>query len=198
MSKEVRLQFLLSFRCAGHNASEVVMMFSIREMSRHDVDRVVEIISAHHKIDGDMAAEYYRQYFSDNDRVASPRETNVIATIGSGEIVGVAGFCPDKYGSPSVLWLTWFYVDPNHRGRGIGTKLLRYIIDAVRKLGIRKLYVDTSSDESYAAAVTMYKRFGFHEEGKLLDYYDNGEHCLIFGLELDARAMNDDLQGNSP
>jgi ribosomal protein S18 acetylase RimI-like enzyme len=195
MSKEVRLQFLLSFRCAGHNASEVVMMFSIREMSRHDVDRVVEIISAHHKIDGDMAAEYYRQYFSDKDRVASPRERNVVATVDPGEVVGVAGFCPDEYGSLSVLWLTWFYVDPKYQGRGIGTKLLKYVIDAVRKLGIRKLYVDTSSDESYAAAVTMYKRFGFREEGRLLHYYDDGEHCLILGLELDAQVMNDDFQG---
>jgi ribosomal protein S18 acetylase RimI-like enzyme len=165
------------------------MIFSICEMSRHDIDRVVEIISAHQKIDGDMAAEYYRQYFSDNDRVASPRETNVVATIDSGEIVGVAGFCPDKYGSPSVLWGTWFYVDPKYRGRGIGMKLLRHIIDAVRKLGIRKLYIDTSTDKSYSVAVAMYKRFGFREEGKLLDYYDDGEHCLILGLGLETTGQ---------
>lgn len=163
------------------------MMFSIREMSRQDVDRVVDIISAHHKVDGDMAAKHYHRYFSDDDRLSSPRERNVVATIDPGGIViGVAGFCPDKYDWPSVLWLTWFCVAPEYRGRGIGTQLLRYVIDEVRELGIQKLYVDTSSDKSYATAVTIYKRFGFREEGGLLDYYDDGEHCLIFGLRLEA------------
>jgi ribosomal protein S18 acetylase RimI-like enzyme len=162
-------------------------MSSIREMTRQDLDRVVDLISIHHQIDGDMAAEYYRRYFSDNVRVASPRERNVVATIEpGGMVVGVAGFCPDKYNSPSILWLTWFYVSPKYRGHGIGTKLLGYVIDEVKELGTRKLYVDTSSDKSYAMAVTIYKRFGFHEEGRLLDYYDEGEHCLVFGLRLEA------------
>ncbi|MBI3912869.1 MAG: GNAT family N-acetyltransferase [Chloroflexi bacterium] len=147
------------------------------------------MISAHHKMDGDMAAEYYRQYFSDDNRVASSRERNIVATMDLGGIVvGVAGFCPDKYDWSSVLWLTWFYVAPKCRGCGIGTKLLRYVIDRVRELGIRKLYVDTSSDKSYATAVTIYKRFGFREEGRLLDYYDDGEHCLILGLGLEASS----------
>lgn len=164
-------------------------MFSIRAMTRSDLDRVLQIISAQNKIDGENADEYYRRYFSDDDRVVSPRERHFVATMDpEGLVVGIAGFCPDKDDWKGVLWLTWFYVAPEYRERGIGTKLLRCVIDQVRELGIRKLYVDTSTGESFATAVSMYKRFGFREEGRLLDYYEEGEHCPIFGLRLDATS----------
>lgn len=160
-------------------------MISIREMTRPDVARVVEIISTHHKIDGEMADRYYRQFFSDNERVASPRERIFVATIApEGIVVGVAGFAPDEDDWSGVLWESFFHVDPKYRRRGIGAKLLKHSIDAVRELAVRKLYVKTSSDVSFASARKLYKRLGFREEGMLFDYYDKGEHCLIFGLEL--------------
>ena len=62
--------------------------------------------------------------------------------------------------------------------------LLQHVIDNVRQLDVRKLYVDTSSDVAYGNAVRLYERFGFREEGRLLDYYEAGEDFLIMGLEL--------------
>lgn len=159
----------------------------IREMTQLDLDRVITIISAHQKIDGDNAAVYFRGYFTDNARIASPRERSFVATDEpEGTIVGVIGFCPDKDDWPGILWGTWFFVAPEYRGHGIGTKLLKYVTDCVRELGVRKLFFDTSSDNLYAVALNFYERFGFRREGKLLDFYDVGEHCIILGLELET------------
>ncbi len=160
-------------------------MFEFREMTAEEVPAVVAIISAHSRADGRMAAAYYAGYFADDARVRSPRERNIVGLMAAERgIAGVIGFCPDKYDCPDMLWLNWFYVAEKYRGRGLGTALLDRAIGEARELGTRKLYLDTSSDASYKAAVRLYGRFGFREEGKLLDYYVAGEDCLILGLEL--------------
>ena len=158
-------------------------MLEIRAMRPEDQDAVVRIIEAHHEVDGKLADEYYEEYFADPVRVSSAREANFVGLEGD-VVVGVTGHYPDKYDWPTILWLNWHYVHPEYRRRGIGTKLLAYVVDLAKKQGIRKLYLDTGSETSYAAAVRLYEKFGFQEEGRLLDYYGDGEHYLIMGLEL--------------
>lgn len=151
-------------------------------MTPADVQPVVAIISAHEREDGRLAENYYQEFFESDE--SPPRERNVVAVTDSGDIAGVAGWYPDKYDWPGILWLNWFYVQGAHRGQGVGSMLLQHVIDNVRHLDTRKLYVDTSSDVAYSNAVRLYERFGFSEEGRLLDYYDAGEDFLILGLEL--------------
>jgi len=156
-------------------------VLQIRNMVVSDVDDAAAIVAAHNQTDGRLAMEYYRKYFADRQRSTSRCEKSFVGICGD-SVVGVAGFCPDKYGSPDILWLNWFYVHPDYRQRGIGRELLKRVLDEARTLAVRKVYLDTSSDNSYARAVALYKRFGFREEGRLLDYYGHGEHYLVMGL----------------
>ena len=159
-------------------------MFAIRDMTADDVSAVVDIITAHDATDGSLAERCYREYFEGGD-VVSERERNIVGIVKDTEIIaGVAGLYPDKYDWPGVLWLNWFYVDPERRGRGLGKMLLRHVIQMARALEVRKLYVDTSTDPSYGRALLLYKGMGFREEGRLLDYYEPGEDFLILGLNL--------------
>ena len=158
------------------------MTHSVRMMTAADVTDVVTIISSHEREDGRLAESYYEEFFEADQ--PSPRELNVVAVTERGDIAGVAGWYPDKYDWPGILWLNWFYVHGAHRGQGVGSMLLQHVIDNVRQLDVRKLYVDTSSDVAYGNAVRLYERFGFREEGRLLDFYEAGEDFLIMGLEL--------------
>jgi len=159
-------------------------MFILRDMETSDIKAVVEIISAHQKIDGRMARKYYKEYFLRMKRAKTDREKNIIAITEEGEIAGIIGYTPDKYDLPGILWLSWFYVKQKHRGRGLGSMLLNYIIDEARNLGVRKLYIDSSSDESYASAARLYRRFNFKGEGRLIDYYGSGEDAILWGFVL--------------
>lgn len=159
-------------------------MKEYREMIAADIEEIVKIITAHQKKDGSLALEYYKQYFADSARLQSKRERNSVAVAEDGQIVGMNGFRPDQYDWPDILWLSWFYVAEHSRKKGIGSLLLRNVISEVRAFRIRKLFLDTSSDESYEAAVRLYRQFGFQEEGRLIDYYGPDEDYLIFGLKL--------------
>lgn len=155
----------------------------MRDATRSDVDAMVAIIGAHEPIDGDQAANYYDAYFGTPERLASERERAYVV-VDHDVIVGVCGYMPDKYNWTEVLWLTWLYVAESFRRRGIAWQMLDRIATEASDLGARKLYLDTSSDDSYAPAIALYRRFGFAEEGRLLDYYGPGEDMVIMGLAL--------------
>ena len=74
---------------------------------------------------------------------------------------------------------------PDHRGRGIGTMLVEALIEHCREVGIERIFLEVR--ESNAAAVGLYEHLGFHEIGRVRDYYRNPtEAALTMRLDLSA------------
>ncbi len=72
------------------------------------------------------------------------------------------------------------HVRPPYRGRGIGKSLATEIIDEARRLGYRKMRLDSIADRM-AEAVSLYRALGFREIPR---YGDHPEGCSLF-MELD-------------
>lgn len=71
-------------------------------------------------------------------------------------------------------------VDPDHRRRGVGSELIRRLLEEAGGELPFTLEVRTSN----AAAIAMYQRLGFRSAGVRPRYYrDNGEDALIMWLE---------------
>lgn len=156
----------------------------IRPMGPDDVREVVRIVRLHDSDDGRAA----RAWFEDPHRFDAPYEDArhfVLIDPTEQRIVGVSGYGRDSSREVAgVYWLGWTYVNPYFRGRGYGARLLHVVIEHVRRFGARKLYLSTSSLESFADAVAFYRRMGFVEEGRLRDFYRDGEDQLLMGLRL--------------
>ena len=71
------------------------------------------------------------------------------------------------------------------RGRGIGSYLLRRILEIAEDLGVRSLYLEVR--ESNGLAREMYARRGFHEIGVRKGYYEEPRE--------DARVLKKNLEG---
>ncbi|MGM9521317.1 MAG: ribosomal protein S18-alanine N-acetyltransferase [Oscillospiraceae bacterium] len=56
------------------------------------------------------------------------------------------------------------------RGRGIGRKLLKAVLDSAREMGIRRIYLEVR--KSNAAARRLYEKLGFAVCGERRNYYD--------------------------
>ncbi len=61
------------------------------------------------------------------------------------------------------------YVRPNFRGQGLGRQLAETIINEARKIGYRRMCLDTLPGRM-DRAIAMYRAFGFKE---ISPYYDN-------------------------
>lgn len=76
----------------------------------------------------------------------------------------------------AVLWcildqgeLANIAIRPELRGRGLGARLLREVVDTCREQGVRSLYLEVR--ESNHAAVALYQQFGFRDVGRRKNYY---------------------------
>jgi len=56
----------------------------------------------------------------------------------------------------------------SHRGRGIGSRLLEATLNYSKKFGFTK--VELKVYTSNAAAIALYRKFGFADEGLIRDY----------------------------
>ena len=72
-------------------------------------------------------------------------------------------------------------VAASHRGRGVGSALLRATLEAAATRGIRRVELVVRADN--AAAIRLYERHGFEHEGRLRDY------MIVDGVSYDALAM---------
>lgn len=72
-------------------------------------------------------------------------------------------------------WLAALYIDENQRGRGLGEKLQRHVIEHARALGYSQLYL-------YSTCKDYYERFGWEYIGDGLDYPNKLVHIYRFSL----------------
>ncbi len=69
------------------------------------------------------------------------------------------------------------FVSPAHRSRGLGSVLVSFIIAEARRMGYKRMYLD--SDAAMESALRLYKKHGFRE---IHAYNDNTNDNPVFML----------------
>ncbi|MDR7523015.1 MAG: ribosomal protein S18-alanine N-acetyltransferase [Armatimonadota bacterium] len=139
----------------------------IEPMTVADLPRVREVEQASFAVPWPRDA--YRAELEEN-RVAC----YLVARDEDGVVAGFAG-----------MWVvfdeahvTTIAVDPRRRGQGIGTRLLLALIDHALARDARWMTLEVRP--SNAAALALYRRFGFRDVALRKRYYsDNGEDAIV-------------------
>lgn len=114
------------------------------ELSDMDFDRIHPWLSA----DAYWALGRTR----DNVETAARNSLNFGVFTGSGEQVAYARVLTDR---ASFAWLCDVYVDRDHRGRGVGHRLLEAVMEQLEPMGLSRVLLATRD------AHEVYARFGF-------------------------------------
>ena len=107
------------------------------------------------------------------------RDSDLIVADIKGEIAGYAVFWAvmDQGELGNVA------VDDDHRGKGIGSKLIEAILDRAEERGVREIFLEVR--KSNLRAQDLYKDFGFTEVGRRKNYYlEPLEDALVMKKEL--------------
>jgi ribosomal protein S18 acetylase RimI-like enzyme len=81
------------------------------------------------------------------------------------DVVGWCDILPDSRATCRHCGRLGMGVDPDYRGRGIGRRLLAATLEAAQRRGIERIELQVL--ESNEIAISLYKRFGFEQEGFL-------------------------------
>ncbi|WP_104202853.1 GNAT family N-acetyltransferase [Billgrantia saliphila] len=106
---------------------------------------------------------------ADNIRRYLKHSTCCVATVGE-ETIGAYVIQPIGDGIHELMNIT---VAPEHRGKGIGAKLLKHAVNMARELGARRLELGTGT---FGYQLAFYQRAGFRvvavERDHFLTHYD--------------------------
>jgi len=81
-------------------------------------------------------------------------------------VLGTTGLYRYRKDFDTAVWLAWFCVDPNARGRGVGQALLEHSVARARETGLSLMRLYTSTDPNEASAQRLYERNGFMDVGR--------------------------------
>ncbi|MGJ7093134.1 GNAT family N-acetyltransferase [Vibrio hannami] len=88
----------------------------------------------------------------------------------------LAGVCVTNSESSDVSEIFNIAVWPELQGRGIGTSLLRYVLEQLSDRGFKKVELGTGT---FGYQLTYYQRFGFRVEGVRKNFFtDNYEQPI--------------------
>ena len=76
--------------------------------------------------------------------------------------------------------LYWIAVDPDFQAKGVGSKLLDFLEEAVKAGGGRMILADTSTAPYYEKTKKFYVKNGFQEVARIQDYYHPGNDRITF------------------
>lgn len=91
------------------------------------------------------------------------------------KIIGTTGLYHLKTDPEDRVWLGWFCIASEYRGKGLGKMLLQWTIDLARKKGYKTLRLYASNNPRLIIAQKLYDQFGFKKIGE--DFMD-GEDVI--------------------
>jgi GNAT superfamily N-acetyltransferase len=131
-----------------------------------------EIVALHEVLD-DFHADNYRE----NHRSVTYEH--------QGNIAGFAYYAPAAM-TERTWYLYWIAVSKHIHARGIGSALLKYVEEDVRKQNGRILLIETSSLPHYDLTRRFYLKHHYDQEAVLRDFYADGDDMVVFRKRLSA------------
>lgn len=102
-----------------------------------------------------------------------------------GNIMGAAEVIRSR--EDDALYLEGFYIRPEYQGRGLGSDLLRQIMQKLSRLGFRRLHA--TLDPGNVVAASLYQAAGFSGGELRQDYYGTGRDRVL--LTADIKTEDD-------
>lgn len=144
------------------------MNVTLRHAETKDANKIVELTKVLARFHGDttnVSEDYVLEYLSNG-------QTGVIVAEIESQVAGLVSYLikPDLYEGAPVSIIEELIVSENHRGKGIGKKLLMTALNELTLKGIKTAVI--AVDKNNKVAQNMYLKIGFQDIGDLLLYKD--------------------------
>lgn len=149
------------------------IMIAIKQLKIENVDELLKM----RKLSLSQVFEEEKKEMSDEEWSSLEKETRLyyleeleanrhiaVAAYEGEELLGWGGMClhrempsPDNMSGQSG-YLMNIYTKKQHRGKGVGKAICRYLIRLAKKIGIDKIYLESTEEGKH-----LYRRLGFQD-----------------------------------
>jgi RimJ/RimL family protein N-acetyltransferase len=158
-----------------------VTAFEVRRARAEDARGLAELFAAVAEERDGIATEPPVDVDARTTQFAASIDGTIVA-VAAGEFVGSLHIDGSRFGVGEL----GMAVARPWRGRGVGSALLTAAIEKARREGLHKLSLEVFPQNE--AAIALYRKFGFLEEGRRVKHYRraNGElwDSIVMGLHL--------------
>lgn len=110
--------------------------------------------------------------------INNPNAYYLVAKAIDGTLLGYGGI----WVIMDEMHITTLAVDPNHRGKKVGERLLIVLLEEAMRRGATRATLEVR--QSNRIAQNLYRKYGFQEVAMRRSYYsDNGENAVIMWAE---------------
>jgi GNAT superfamily N-acetyltransferase len=102
------------------------------------------------------------------------------------KVLGIAGLHHYNWGPKDNVWLGWFALDPDLQGKGLGSNLFDEMVSLAKKMGFRKIFIETYMSPTFEKAGKFYQNKGFKPAGEIENYLPDGEAMIVYLKVLEA------------
>jgi len=144
------------------------------------VRRLVTDVRVFEPYEVDIAVELVRECLA---RGPSESGYHFLLLEEAGELIGYT--CYGRIGCTCDRYdIYWLVVGRGHQRAGWGKKLLSATEERIEKLGGKRIFIETSSRDDYAAPRTFYASHGYRLVAVVSDFYAEGNDKLIYSKRL--------------
>lgn len=154
----------------------------IRPLINDDRDKIHQILIDTNNFNEDeisIAIELIDAYLDNKDQ----KDYKIFTDANENDIESVNGYIcigprPLTEGTYDLYWIA---VNPKIQSKGVGSGLVKYIEEHIKKQNGRLILIDTSGKESYEKERKFYEKNNYQKLVEIKDFYRVNDSLVIYG-----------------
>jgi ribosomal protein S18 acetylase RimI-like enzyme len=159
---------------------DLTLRFDLKRGENKRIRSITESVNAFNQDEIDIAEELA---IDNIEKGADKSEYQFLLCENGSDVIGYTCYGYTR-GTKNSYDLFWIVICNEFRGKGIGKKLISETEKIISDLGGKKLYVETSSKDSYYSSRQFYLKCGYMEEAVFKDYYDDRDDKVVYMKKL--------------
>jgi len=153
-------------------------MNEIRKIVQGDLDGLKEVLNSIELFPSEMLDDMISDYFN------NPVSEDIWFTkTENGKPISIAYCTPEKL-TEGTYNLYAIGVKNDKQGKGIGSEMMTYIENLLKKKGHRIIIVDTSGTDDFKLTRKFYESLNYNKEATIRDFWKKGDDKVIYWKKL--------------
>lgn len=146
----------------------------IRKARKDDVQHLKAVLNSIELFPADILEDMISDFFN------NPATEEIWFTATENEIPLAIGYCAPEKLTEGTFNLYAIGVKSDIQGKGIGSAMMKYLEEALKKAGGRILIVETSGTDAFELTRRFYENLAYRKEAVISDFWKEGDDKVVY------------------